>query len=98
MVEFAGEKYPAVYGEALYNLIRRQIRLLYVIVREKKYREYKHQYKTILSELKEERAEAEQYRDVNEAVWKLMSLAVKHPVIFRIRDQLKAMLCRWKQI
>lgn len=89
MVEFARKEHPNVYGEALYNLIRRQLRLLYQIEEHGVYSKYRDQYQDIVARLSEEMEDAKKYQSINSNAWKLMQLAVEHPNIYRMRDRVK---------
>ena len=96
MVQFATEQHPQVYGEALYNLIKRQIKMLYLILESGKYKEYKDDYQTILNDLKEEKTAAKVHRHISPEAYKLLCLAVEHPYIYRCREQIKVVYYKWK--
>lgn len=96
MVQFAKEQRPQVYGEALYNLIKRQIKMLYLILESGKYREYKEDYQLILDDLKTEQKDAEEYKYINPEAYKLLCLAVEHPNIYRCRERIKVVYYKWK--
>ncbi len=95
MVEFAKEKRPDVYGEALYNLIKRQLRLMYEVVAYHSFRKFQEQYQQIHTRLAAEYEDAKQYTQINEKLYRNMSLAISHPVLYRYRDRLKAFYYRW---
>lgn len=92
MVQFAKEEHPDVYGEALYNLIRRQLRLLYQIEEQNMYHKYKKEYHEILARMREEAEDAKKYRDINQRAYKLLQMAVRYPGLYRFRDHIKSMM------
>lgn len=92
MVEFAKEEHPNVYGEALYNLIRRQLRLLYQIEEQRMYHKYKKEYHEILARMREEAWDAKKYRNINPRAYQLLQMAVRYPGIYRFRDHIKSMM------
>jgi glycosyltransferase involved in cell wall biosynthesis len=96
MVTFAAECFPELYGEALFNLIRRQLKLLYLIVESGKYMEYRAQYVRITQELKQEKTDAAKYRAIHEPVWKRLCFAADHPFLNRCRDRAKTVRYRGK--
>lgn len=98
MVTFALEKRPQVYGEALYNLIKRQLKILSLILENKVYSQYRSEYYKIIDELKEERADASNYREIDKNVWYILSLALDHPFIFRFRERIKLSYYKWKKV
>ena len=97
MVEFAKEYTPYAYGEALYNLIRRQLKLLFLIRENGAYRDFKKQYLNLINELKEEKNDAGRYKDLHPDVWKRFALAVEHPWIYSVREQCKVTFHKWKE-
>ena len=96
MVQFAKENRPQVYGEALYNLIKRQLRMLFDINLNNVYRTFKKEYWDILHDLKSEKEDAKHYKYINEEAWKLLCMAVEHPYLYRCREQIKSLYYKWK--
>ena len=96
MVQFATEHRPQVYGEALYNLIKRQIKMLYLILESGKYSEYKDDYQAILNDLKEEKEKAKEHQHISPESYKLLCMAVEHPYIYRCRERIKVIYYKWK--
>lgn len=98
MVAFARHNSPGTYGEALYNLIRRQLHLLYRIEEKGKYKQYKEQYLQLIDNLSGEKEEAGKYKEINIEAWKLLNFAISHPVMYRYRDKIKVIRNHWKRI
>lgn len=89
MVEFARDNYPQVYGEALYNLIRRQLRLLYQIEAHHKYGVYQNEYHAIRERMRVELADAKRYKIINPKVYQMLWVSVQFPILFRLRNRVK---------
>lgn len=96
MVTFALEQRPQVYGEALYNLIRRQLKLLSLILSDRVYAQYKAEYGAIVEDLRTEKADAAKYKELDREAWNLLRLASEHPGIYRCREQIKVLYYKWK--